>query len=72
MDVNVRSLPIYEKVFDVEYPLPKLDVLVVCRLDPTIVPNSVATRRRMTLMLEQWRTGSDLIFLFQGDVLLTW
>jgi aminopeptidase 2 len=33
LDVNVRSLPIYEKVFDVEYPLPKLDVLVVCRLD---------------------------------------
>lgn len=29
LDVKAKVLPLYEKVFDVEYPLPKLDTLVV-------------------------------------------
>ena len=29
LDVKAAVLPLYEKVFDVEYPLPKLDTLVV-------------------------------------------
>jgi aminopeptidase 2 len=29
LDVKADVLPLYEKVFDVEYPLPKLDTLVV-------------------------------------------
>lgn len=28
LDVKRRVLPIYEKVFNIEYPLPKLDTLV--------------------------------------------
>lgn len=31
LDVAARVIPIYETVFDVEYPLPKLDTLVVGR-----------------------------------------
>ena len=30
-------MPIYEEVFDVEYPLPKLDTLVVCELVPFLI-----------------------------------
>lgn len=29
LDIKAAVLPLYEKVFDVEYPLPKLDTLVV-------------------------------------------
>jgi hypothetical protein len=32
LDVKADVLPLYEKVFDVAYPLPKLDTLVVSRL----------------------------------------
>lgn len=31
MDVTKTVLPLYEQIFDVEYPLPKLDTLVVRR-----------------------------------------
>ncbi len=30
LDINRLVLPLYEEVFDIEYPLPKLDTLVVC------------------------------------------
>ena len=29
LDVKAKVLPIYEQVFGIEYPLPKLDTLVV-------------------------------------------
>jgi len=32
LDVKAAVLPLYEKVFDVEYPLPKLDTLVVSKI----------------------------------------
>lgn len=32
MDVTKKVLPLYEKLFDVEYPLPKLDTLIVSRI----------------------------------------
>ena len=33
LDVKAKTLPIYEKVFDIEYPLPKLDTLVASDFD---------------------------------------
>ncbi|TFK50212.1 hypothetical protein OE88DRAFT_1736470 [Heliocybe sulcata] len=33
LDVKKKSLPLYEQVFDVEYPLPKLDTLVASDFD---------------------------------------
>ena len=27
LDITLKALPIYEKIFDIEYPLPKLDAL---------------------------------------------
>lgn len=32
LDVKRKVLPLYEQVFDIEYPLPKLDTLVVSAL----------------------------------------
>ncbi len=29
LDIKRKVLPLYEEVFDIEYPLPKLDTLVV-------------------------------------------
>ena len=29
LDVLTKVMPIYEKMFDIEYPLPKLDILAV-------------------------------------------
>lgn len=29
LDVKTKVLPVYEQIFDIEYPLPKLDTLVV-------------------------------------------
>ena len=29
LDVTRRIMPLYEEMFDIEYPLPKLDILVV-------------------------------------------
>ena len=37
LDVKRKVLPLYEKMFDVEYPLPKLDTLIV-RVD-TFAPS---------------------------------
>lgn len=41
LEVKRKVLPIYEEVFDVEYPLPKLDTLVVNDFDagkPILLP----------------------------------
>ena len=33
LDVKAKTLPLYEKVFDIEFPLPKLDTLVASDFD---------------------------------------
>jgi hypothetical protein len=38
LDVKAQVLPLYEKVFDIEYPLPKLDTLVVSDSWHTYIP----------------------------------
>ena len=59
LDVKAKTLPLYEKIFDIEYPLPKLDTLVASDFDagkttsllletPTSLPVSSKV---------QWRTG---------------
>jgi aminopeptidase 2 len=32
LDIKAKVLPVYEKVFDIEFPLPKLDTLVVSEI----------------------------------------
>lgn len=49
LDVKKAVLPLYEKVFDVGYPLPKLDTLVVSLFLPGlfshIIPTSSSSRQ---------------------------
>ena len=33
LDIKAKTLPLYEKIFDIEYPLPKLDTLVASDFD---------------------------------------
>lgn len=39
LDVKVKVLPVYEKIFDIEYPLPKLDTLVASDFDAGAMEN---------------------------------
>jgi len=39
LDVKAKVLPIYEEVFDVEYPLPKLDTLIAADFDAGAMEN---------------------------------
>jgi len=41
LDVTARAVPVYETVFDVEYPLPKLDTLVAHDFDAGAMENWV-------------------------------
>jgi len=50
LDVKKAVLPLYEKVFDVGYPLPKLDTLVVSiflsELSSYVMPTSFSPGQR--------------------------
>jgi aminopeptidase N len=41
LDIKRKALPLYEKAFDIEYPLPKLDTLVVNDFDAGAMENWV-------------------------------
>ena len=57
LDVKAAVLPLYEKVFDVEYPLPKLDTLVVSTI-PAFLAFLVNIPSRLVIStLELWRIG---------------
>ena len=43
LDVTKRAVPLYEKVFDVEYPLSKLDTLVAHDFDAGAMENWVSS-----------------------------
>ncbi|KAJ7632427.1 leucyl aminopeptidase [Roridomyces roridus] len=56
LDVAVRVLPIYETVFEVEYPLPKLDTLVAADFDAGAMENwGLITGRTTALLLDPAR-----------------
>ncbi|KAF9265351.1 leucyl aminopeptidase [Marasmius fiardii PR-910] len=53
LDVKTKVLPIYEKVFDVEYPLPKLDTLVATDFDIGAMENwGLITGRARSFLLD--------------------
>jgi len=63
LDVKKAVLPLYEKVFDVGYPLPKLDTLVVSihllELSSYVIPTSSSSRQAIlklvsNVMCLQW------------------
>ncbi|TFK42895.1 peptidase family M1-domain-containing protein [Crucibulum laeve] len=53
LDVKADVLPLYEKVFDVEYPLPKLDTLVASDFDAGAMENwGLITGRTSAFLLD--------------------
>ncbi|KAK7043674.1 Aminopeptidase 2 mitochondrial [Paramarasmius palmivorus] len=53
LDVKAKVLPLYEKVFDVEYPLPKLDTLVANDFDAGAMENwGLITGRTRSFLLD--------------------
>ncbi|KAF5386726.1 hypothetical protein D9615_001832 [Tricholomella constricta] len=53
LDVKASVLPLYEKVFDVEYPLPKLDTLVATDFDAGAMENwGLITGRTNAFLLD--------------------
>ncbi|KAF9533368.1 leucyl aminopeptidase [Crepidotus variabilis] len=56
LDVKVAVLPLYEKIFDVEYPLPKLDTLVASDFDAGAMENwGLITGRTSVFLLDPER-----------------
>jgi aminopeptidase N len=75
LDVKAKTLPLYEKVFDIEYPLPKLDTLVASDFDagqpssPFLIPP--CSYRIVKGAMENWVTAPAFTVLssisrFQG------
>jgi len=56
LDVKASVLPLYEKIFDVEYPLPKLDTLVASDFDAGAMENwGLITGRTSVFLLDPER-----------------
>ncbi|ETW82731.1 Metallo peptidase M1 [Heterobasidion irregulare TC 32-1] len=56
LDVKAKVLPLYEQVFDVEYPLPKLDTLVASDFDAGAMENwGLITGRTSAFLLDPER-----------------
>jgi aminopeptidase 2 len=60
LDVKAAVLPLYEKVFDVEYPLPKLDTLVASDFDAGAMENwGLITGRTTAYLLDPKRADQS-------------
>jgi aminopeptidase 2 len=56
LDVKAKVLPLYEQVFDIEYPLPKLDTLVAHDFDDSAMENwGLITGRTSAFLLDPKR-----------------
>jgi aminopeptidase 2 len=58
LETKVRILPIYEKMFDIEYPLPKLDTLVASDFDAGAMENwGLITGRTSVYLFDPAKSG---------------
>ncbi|WFC99442.1 Aminopeptidase 2 mitochondrial [Malassezia yamatoensis] len=57
LEVKEKILPVYEKVFDVEYPLPKLDTLVAADFDAGAMENWGLITGRTSIFLYEKKSG---------------
>ncbi|CAD6910574.1 unnamed protein product [Tilletia controversa] len=58
LDVKVKALPVYEEVFDLEYPLPKLDTLVASDFDAGAMENwGLITGRTSVYLYDEKKAG---------------
>lgn len=58
LDVKAKVLPVYEKLFDIEYPLPKLDTLVASDFDAGAMENWGLITGRTIVYLFDEKNGS--------------
>jgi aminopeptidase 2 len=58
LDVKCKVLPVYEKIFDIEYPLPKLDTLVASDFDAGAMENWGLITGRTIVYLFDEKNGS--------------
>lgn len=56
LDIKRKVLPLYEEVFDIEYPLPKLDTLVVGILSYDIGISASKVFYRLATLIQVWCT----------------
>ncbi|KAF9246581.1 hypothetical protein BU15DRAFT_39568 [Melanogaster broomeanus] len=70
LDVKAKVLPIYEQIFDIEYPLPKLDTLVAHDFDSGAMENwGLITGRSSAFLLDPERSDMAMkkrITVFQS------
>jgi hypothetical protein len=59
-------MPVYERVFDIEYPLPKLDTLIVSPFAYT--SGLYSSIRPRTSKRARWRTGQDRLRCTEGTI----
>lgn len=58
LDIKRKVLPLYEKVFDIEYPLPKLDTLIASDFDAGAMENwGLITGRTTAFCLDPKKSG---------------
>ena len=58
LEVKAKVLPVYEKIFDIEYPLPKLDTLVASDFDAGAMENWGLITGRTVVYLFDEKNGS--------------
>ncbi|KAH7930860.1 hypothetical protein BV22DRAFT_1101563 [Leucogyrophana mollusca] len=70
LDVKAKVLPLYEEIFDIEYPLPKLDTLVAHDFDAGAMENwGLITGRTSAFLLDPARAdmaAKKRVTVFQG------
>ncbi|KAJ7582802.1 leucyl aminopeptidase [Mycena floridula] len=77
LDVKAKVLPLYEKMFDVEYPLPKLDTLVATDFDAGAMENwGLITGRTSAFLLDpknpDLKAKKQVIFTQSHEVAHMW
>lgn len=70
LDIKAKVLPIYEEIFDIEYPLPKLDTLVAHDFDAGAMENwGLITGRTSAFLLDPKKAdvfGKKRVTVFQS------
>ncbi|KAG1794224.1 uncharacterized protein HD556DRAFT_1476120 [Suillus plorans] len=76
LDIKAKVLPVYEEIFDIEYPLPKLDTLAARNFDAGAMENWIGKPMRSTLNITitpftsvypEWKVDSLFIFEHLND-----
>ncbi|KAH9043934.1 leucyl aminopeptidase [Lactarius pseudohatsudake] len=61
LDIKEKVLPLYEQVFNIEYPLPKLDTLVANDFDAGAMENWMGGKIILDKIHPEWKVDADFI-----------